>query len=144
MPILGDDLILDSNSQASNGTRQRLNLSVNAIVIQEVEVVDTTHLLIAFDDTHLCILYDVIEALSHGLTKLTQRLVLRASSTAEYSACECLLSRDLDLRVLHVAGECNVIADLLSRGLFLDATARTPSLDIRPFAPPPELLQTSI
>ena len=46
------------------------------------------------------------------------------------------LANELDLRVLHVPGEQNVVADALSRCLFSVALDSAPQLKISPFQPP--------
>jgi hypothetical protein len=51
-------------------------------------------------------------------------------------AVDIILSNDLNLRVLHVPGEQNVVADALSRCLFSSALDIVPQLKISPFEPP--------
>ena len=46
------------------------------------------------------------------------------------------LANELDLRVLHVPGEQNIVADALSRCLFSVALDAAPQLKISPFQPP--------
>ncbi len=56
------------------------------------------------------------------------------------TAVDLLLSSDVDLRVLHIPGIENVVADVISHCKFHDAYAYAPGLLIRPFTPPCELL----
>ena len=49
---------------------------------------------------------------------------------------DILLSTKIDLRVLHVSGEHNTVADALSRCQFLTALDAAPGLQIAPFEPP--------
>ena len=49
---------------------------------------------------------------------------------------DVVLANELDLRVLHIPGEQNVIADALSRCLFSVALDSAPELKISPFQPP--------
>ncbi|KAJ7461656.1 DNA/RNA polymerase [Mycena latifolia] len=51
-----------------------------------------------------------------------------------------ILTSGIDLRVHHIAGKKNVRADLLSRFLLDDFRREFPSVRVRPFAPPRELL----
>ena len=51
-------------------------------------------------------------------------------------AIDIILSHDLNLRVLHVPGDQNVVADALSRCLFSLALDIVPQLKISPFEPP--------
>jgi hypothetical protein len=48
-----------------------------------------------------------------------------------------VLDLDLQLRVLHIPGSHNTIADLVSRERFFDARLVLPQLQISPFTPPP-------
>ncbi|KAI0737011.1 hypothetical protein BC629DRAFT_1266660, partial [Irpex lacteus] len=52
------------------------------------------------------------------------------------AACETLITYDVDLRVWHIPGEENVIADALSRRLFNVVAQYAPSLRITTFTPP--------
>ena len=52
------------------------------------------------------------------------------------SSVDILLSTEIDLRVLHVLGENNEVADALSRCQFTSALDRAPELRISPFQPP--------
>ncbi|THH19826.1 hypothetical protein EW146_g1426 [Bondarzewia mesenterica] len=56
------------------------------------------------------------------------------------SAIEQLISHHIDLRVLHVAGDVNIVADSLSRGLMMTALRYAPGLRISPFIPPRDSL----
>ena len=51
-------------------------------------------------------------------------------------AVDFLMERDLDLRVLHVAGVDNPIADALSRRLLTTAARLRPTLNISYYSPP--------
>jgi hypothetical protein len=50
---------------------------------------------------------------------------------------ELVMDSDVHARVFHVPGEQNTIADALSRGLFSIIRDQAPTLNIRPFIPPP-------
>ncbi|THH15405.1 hypothetical protein EUX98_g9473 [Antrodiella citrinella] len=52
------------------------------------------------------------------------------------SACDILISSDIDLRVWHIPGTTNTIADALSRGLLSVAHQYAPTLQIFTFIPP--------
>ena len=52
------------------------------------------------------------------------------------SACETLIAHKVDLRVWHIPGEQNIIADALSRQLFSVVAQYLPSLRISSFQPP--------
>lgn len=52
------------------------------------------------------------------------------------SACRILMDTDIDLRVFHIPGDQNVIADALSRHLFHVVRQYTPNLSIQTFQPP--------
>ncbi|KAJ7171674.1 hypothetical protein C8R43DRAFT_1085008 [Mycena crocata] len=56
------------------------------------------------------------------------------------TAVDNLIMHDVDLRVLHVKGEENYVADAISRQRFTDATTRAPGLTIQEFQPPREPL----
>jgi hypothetical protein len=65
---------------------------------------------------------------------------LRASSTYNpilFSTCGALISHSVDLRVFHIAGDRNVVADALSRGLAHVALQTQPQLQLFSFQPPP-------
>lgn len=67
------------------------------------------------------------------------------SATPNYNlllrtAVDDLIANDVDLRVLHVKGEDNYVADAISRQRFPDAIARAPGLNIQSFTPPQEPL----
>jgi hypothetical protein len=51
-------------------------------------------------------------------------------------AVDIVLAHDINLRVLHVPGEQNTVADALSRCLFSTALDIVPGLKISPFQPP--------
>ncbi|GLB44966.1 hypothetical protein LshimejAT787_1900440 [Lyophyllum shimeji] len=53
---------------------------------------------------------------------------------------DALIKGDHQLRVLHIPGEENTVADLLSRGRIADAVTLVPDLQVIPFQPPRELL----
>ena len=59
------------------------------------------------------------------------------------SAVDVMLSHNLDLRVFHIPGKLNVIADLVSRYKNDRARLICPGLDIRPFTPPQDALGAS-
>jgi hypothetical protein len=70
---------------------------------------------------------------------------LRASSTYNpilLYTCALLMTHSVDLRVFHIAGDCNVVADALLRGLFHVALQAQPRLQIFSFQPP--LLQPGV
>ena len=52
-------------------------------------------------------------------------------------AVDILVSHDLQLRVLHVLGHHNIVADHISRGRLSDALYASPGLEILTFQPPP-------
>jgi hypothetical protein len=52
------------------------------------------------------------------------------------SAAEILMSHDVDLRVHHIAGERNVVADALSRSMFNVANQYAPGIRVHQFQPP--------
>ncbi|KAJ7634576.1 hypothetical protein FB45DRAFT_743528 [Roridomyces roridus] len=56
------------------------------------------------------------------------------------TAVDDLIKYNVDLRVLHVAGDDNSVADAISRNNPLDAKRYAPGLVIRPFQPPQEPL----
>ena len=63
------------------------------------------------------------------------------SAKSEYNtillfAVEILMDCNVDLRVIHIPGERNTIADALSRSLFDVAYTLAPNLRIHPFTPP--------
>ncbi|CDO68566.1 hypothetical protein BN946_scf184998.g63 [Trametes cinnabarina] len=51
-------------------------------------------------------------------------------------ACKLLIVSRIDLRVWHIAGQHNTVADALSRGLFVVAQQYVPHLSIATFIPP--------
>ncbi|OSD08153.1 DNA/RNA polymerase [Trametes coccinea BRFM310] len=51
-------------------------------------------------------------------------------------ACDILIASDIDLRVWHIAGQHNTVADALSRGLFHTALQYAPNLSVSTFIPP--------
>ncbi|GLB41979.1 hypothetical protein LshimejAT787_3400070 [Lyophyllum shimeji] len=53
---------------------------------------------------------------------------------------DALIKGDHQLCVLHIPGEENTVADLLSRGRIADAVTLVPDLQVIPFQPPRELL----
>ncbi|KAJ7444389.1 hypothetical protein B0H11DRAFT_1747588 [Mycena galericulata] len=56
------------------------------------------------------------------------------------TAVDDLIKYNVDLRVLHVKGEDNFVADAISRQRFSDATGRAAGLTIQNFIPPRESL----
>jgi hypothetical protein len=56
------------------------------------------------------------------------------------TAVDDLIAHNVDVRVLHVKGEDNYVADAISRQRFSDAIARAPGLTIQNFTPPRERL----
>ena len=56
------------------------------------------------------------------------------------AAAETLILSNIDLRVFHVSGKNNVVADLLSRRLYAEARSTTPSLKIHHFQPPRDVM----
>ncbi|RDB24323.1 hypothetical protein Hypma_008440, partial [Hypsizygus marmoreus] len=57
--------------------------------------------------------------------------------------CDILIDTKHQLRVFHVPGESNTVADALSRARFMDALSLVPNLSIKPFHPPAQLLGPS-
>ncbi|KIY61155.1 hypothetical protein CYLTODRAFT_363234, partial [Cylindrobasidium torrendii FP15055 ss-10] len=53
---------------------------------------------------------------------------------------EVILRTGIDLRVRHIPGKDNIMADLLSRNLLADFAKLFPSYRVRTFEPPRELL----
>ncbi|KAK0213793.1 hypothetical protein IW262DRAFT_1236589, partial [Armillaria fumosa] len=51
------------------------------------------------------------------------------------TAVDLLLAHNVDVRVLHIAGSENIVADAISRAKFDAARAHAPGLLIRPFQP---------
>ncbi len=60
------------------------------------------------------------------------------------TACGSLIDSGLDLRVWHIPGHWNTIADALSRGLIQTALQYVPSLRISTFTPPQITLGAAI
>jgi len=56
------------------------------------------------------------------------------------AAAETLLLSKIDLRVFHISGKNNVVADLLSRRLYAQARSISPSLKIHYFQPPRDVM----
>ena len=56
-------------------------------------------------------------------------------------AVDILMQHDIDLRVIHVAGEHNQLADFLSRRQLQDAQRIRPFLQLPPYQPPHELVE---
>ena len=56
------------------------------------------------------------------------------------AAAETLLLSGIDLRVFHISGKNNVVADLLSRRLYAKARSTSPSLKIHYFQPPQDVM----
>ena len=56
------------------------------------------------------------------------------------SAADALIKEDLHLRVLHIAGELNYVADAISRNRFDLAQQYVPGIVISPFSPPQLML----
>ena len=57
-----------------------------------------------------------------------------------HRAVNIVLSHNLNLRVLHVPGDQNIVADALSHCLFSSALDIVPQLKISPFEPPQWML----
>ena len=55
-----------------------------------------------------------------------------------------LMAFDVDLRVVHVAGQYNQIADFLSRGLLTEAQRLRPLLQTQPYQPPAKLKEAVV
>jgi hypothetical protein len=71
------------------------------------------------------------------------QLPLRTSSLQsdpEISSGRPSLSHNIDLRVLHVAGKRNTVADAISRQNFVSTKLLAPGLAINPFEPPQDAL----
>jgi len=56
------------------------------------------------------------------------------------AAAETLILSHIDLRVFHVSGKNNIVADLLSRRLYAEARSTIPSLKIHHFQPPQDVM----
>jgi hypothetical protein len=56
------------------------------------------------------------------------------------STVDVLITRGIDLRVVHLAGENNNVADALSRFQNDNACSLVPGLSILPFTPPQDTL----
>ena len=54
-------------------------------------------------------------------------------------AVDAILRADIDVRVLHIAGVDNVVADRLSRGQFRTLASSHPDLQVLPYEPPVSL-----
>jgi Reverse transcriptase-like len=54
-------------------------------------------------------------------------------------AVDILIEHDIDLRVYHIPGELNTVADTLSRHNLTVLCASHPSITVFPYAPPPHL-----
>lgn len=55
-------------------------------------------------------------------------------------ACDLLIATDIDIRVWHIPGHHNTVADALLRGLFTVARQYAPDLSISTFIPPRPVL----
>lgn len=82
-----------------------------------------THLLIYTDNLNTVQMFDRLR----GAPVYDELLLL---------ACNILIDSGIDLRVWHVAGVINVVADALSRQLFQVVLTYVPSLLVKPFQPP--------
>jgi len=60
------------------------------------------------------------------------------------AAAETLLLSNIDLRVFHISGKNNVVADLLSRRLYAEARSISPSLKIHHFQPPRDVMGAAL
>ena len=60
------------------------------------------------------------------------------------AAAESLILSDIDLRVFHISGKNNVIADLISRRLYAEARTSIPSLKIHHFQPPQDAMGAAL
>ena len=56
------------------------------------------------------------------------------------SATDALIKQELSLRVLHIAGELNFVADSISRKNFALTQQYVPGIVISPFSPPQTML----
>ena len=54
---------------------------------------------------------------------------------------DLLMLHDINLRVVHIPGEANIVADYLSRGQIALAQATRPVLQLFSFQPPAELVE---
>jgi len=57
-----------------------------------------------------------------------------------FLAIRLLITNHISLRIFHIAGTENIVADALSRSLFETALVHHPSLSIRLFQPPQDAL----
>ncbi|KAJ7222738.1 hypothetical protein B0H12DRAFT_1031238, partial [Mycena haematopus] len=77
---------------------------------------------------------------SNSVSMFNSLKALPAYNDILKSAVDVLLARDIDLRVLHVAGKLNSVADAISRWKNDIAIALVPGLTIHPFTPPRDAL----
>lgn len=83
----------------------------------------------------------IVHSDSHNLVDIWQSL----KASEDYNnllrmAIDSMLENNLDVRVLHVPGSENLVADALSRGNNAYVQCLVPNLRIYPFQPPLELL----
>ena len=69
-----------------------------------------------------------------------EHLDLHIKSLVLLQGIDALLESKIDLRVFHIAGETNTVADAISRGQFHLARQHQPGIAIRTFLPPQDAL----
>lgn len=83
--------LLYSACETGYSARERLYFTIEATVVEQVEIVDALHLLVAFHNAHDRVLDNGFEALAHSLAQLTEWLSLGATLATEDGAGEYLV-----------------------------------------------------
>ena len=86
------------------------------------------HLLVSSDSSNTIDTFNTLRA--HGLYNEILKF-----------AVDLLMQFDIDLRVLHITGEANSVADCLLRGLLTQAQTLWPALSVFPYQPPKALVE---